>query len=107
MKHGKHGLIAQAAHRLFQQQGFTATKMAQIASAAGMTAANLYVYFDSKLAILYEVYRSLARHSRRRRELRQCALIEALARRHRRAVPSRAFLNEMEVAVGSVRHAPA
>ncbi|WP_429355025.1 TetR family transcriptional regulator [Paraburkholderia sp. 32] len=47
--------------------------MAQIASAAGMTAANLYVYFDSKLAILYEVYRSLARHSRRRRELRQCA----------------------------------
>jgi AcrR family transcriptional regulator len=57
MKHGKQELIAKAALTLFQQQGFSATKMAQIASAAGMTAANLYVYFDSKLAILYEVYR--------------------------------------------------
>ncbi|WP_429481746.1 hypothetical protein [Paraburkholderia youngii] len=71
--------------------------MTRIASAAGMTAANLYVYFDPKLAILFEVYRPwlratrhaerggagagergaaaatvarrlLARHSRRRRE---------------------------------------
>ncbi len=31
--------------------------MAEIARSANMTATNLYVYFDSKLAILYEVYR--------------------------------------------------
>lgn len=57
MKQVKTERIAAAALTLFRQRGFTATKMTDIAAAAGMTAANLYVYFDSKLAILYEVYR--------------------------------------------------
>ena len=35
----------------------TTIRIAALLAAAGMTAANLYVYFDSKLAILYEVYR--------------------------------------------------
>jgi AcrR family transcriptional regulator len=131
MKCGKREQIAQAALSLFQEQGFTATKMAQIASAAGMTAANLYVYFDSKLAILYEVYRpwlrsrldTLSAQVRAldgpERRLRQLlvglwhdipgadanfanALIDGLAQRHARAEPSSAFLNEVEVAVGTL-----
>lgn len=131
MKRGKRERIAQAALELFQKQGFTATKMAQIAAATGMTAANLYVYFDSKLAILYEVYRPWlraqldalgaqvrAQHgapARLRRLLVGLwhdipgadanfanALIDGLAQRPARAEPSSAFLNEVEVAVGAL-----
>lgn len=131
MKCGKREQIAQAALALFQRQGFTATKMAQIAAATDMTAANLYVYFDSKLAILYEVYRpwlrtqldALSAHVRaqtdREQRLRRLlvglwqeipgadanfanALIDALAQRRARAEPSSAFLNEVEVAVGAL-----
>ncbi|QGZ64748.1 TetR/AcrR family transcriptional regulator [Paraburkholderia acidisoli] len=131
MNRGKREQIAQAALALFQAQGFTATKMAQIAAAAGMTAANLYVYFDSKLAILYEVYRPWLRaqldalgaqvraqhgtHARLRRLLVGLwhdipgadanfanALIDGLAQRPARAEPSSAFLNEVEVAVGAL-----
>ncbi|MGF6970843.1 AcrR family transcriptional regulator [Paraburkholderia sp. WC7.3g] len=132
MKQGRQELIAQAALTLFQQQGFTGTKMAQIASAAaGMTAANLYLYFDSKLAILYEVYRPWLRaqlatlsvqvraqdgaEQRLRRLLVGLwrdipgadanfanALIDALAQRHGRAEPSSEFLNEVEVTVGTM-----
>jgi AcrR family transcriptional regulator len=131
MNGDKRELIAQAALGLFQQQGFTATKMAQIASAAGMTAANLYVYFDSKLAILYEVFRPWLRsqlealsaqvlaqagpEQRLRRLLVGLwydlpgadanfanALIEALAQRRSGERRSSAFLNEVEVAVGAL-----
>jgi AcrR family transcriptional regulator len=48
--------IFDAAQRLFRRQGYHATTLAQIARAAGMSTANLYVYFDSKLDILYTVY---------------------------------------------------
>nr|WP_218863366.1 TetR/AcrR family transcriptional regulator [Pigmentiphaga litoralis] len=49
--------IVEAAFHLFSQKGYTTTTMAEIARAANMTVANLYVYFDSKLMILYEIYR--------------------------------------------------
>ncbi|WP_321949187.1 TetR/AcrR family transcriptional regulator [Paraburkholderia sp. J10-1] len=131
MNGDKREQIAQAALELFQRQGFTATKMAQIASATGMTAANLYVYFDSKLAILYEVFRPWLRNQlealsaqvraqagpeqRLRRLLVGLwhdiagadanfanALIDALAQRRSAAQRSSAFLHEMEVAVGAL-----
>jgi AcrR family transcriptional regulator len=56
-KQGMREAIVEAAFHLFSQQGYTATTMAEIAGAANMTVANLYVYFDSKLLILYEIYR--------------------------------------------------
>ncbi|SDV47281.1 DNA-binding transcriptional regulator, AcrR family [Chitinasiproducens palmae] len=46
----------EAAFELFSSQGYSSSTMSQIARAAGMTVANLYVYFDSKLFILYEIY---------------------------------------------------
>jgi AcrR family transcriptional regulator len=49
--------ILAAAFDLFSRNGYTATPVAAIARTAGMTVANLYVYFPSKLALLYEVYR--------------------------------------------------
>ncbi len=48
--------ILEAAQRLFRRQSYHTTTLAQIARAAGMSTANLYVYFDSKLDILYAVY---------------------------------------------------
>jgi AcrR family transcriptional regulator len=48
--------ILDAALRLFRRQSYHATTLAQIAREAGMSPANLYVYFGSKLDILYAVY---------------------------------------------------
>lgn len=48
--------IIQAAFELFSRKGYTRTTMAEIARTANMTVANLYVYFDSKLLIFYEIY---------------------------------------------------
>jgi AcrR family transcriptional regulator len=49
--------ILQAAFDLFSRKGYTPTTMAEIARTSSMTVANLYVYFDSKLLILNELYR--------------------------------------------------
>src|SRR5690554_1562443 len=49
--------ILKAAFELFTTQGYNATTMTKIARAANMTVANLYVYFDSKLLLFYEIYR--------------------------------------------------
>jgi AcrR family transcriptional regulator len=56
-KAGLREAILAAAFDLFSRNGYTATPVAAIARMAGMTVANLYVYFPSKLALLYEVYR--------------------------------------------------
>ena len=49
--------ILKAAFELFTTQGYNATTMTKIARTANMTVANLYVYFDSKLLLFYEIYR--------------------------------------------------
>lgn len=48
--------IQTAAFRLFAAQGYAGTTMPQIAKEAGTATANVYVYFGSKLAILYAIY---------------------------------------------------
>jgi AcrR family transcriptional regulator len=48
--------ILESAFDLFSRKGYTPTTMAEIARTSNMTVANLYVYFDSKLSILYEIY---------------------------------------------------
>jgi AcrR family transcriptional regulator len=48
--------ILAAAWRLFSQRTYQRTTLSQIAHEAGISSANLYVYFDSKLDILYAVY---------------------------------------------------
>ena len=48
--------ILAAALRLFQRHSFPDTTLGAIAREAGVSSANLYVYFGSKLEILYAVY---------------------------------------------------
>jgi AcrR family transcriptional regulator len=48
--------ILTAAWQLFSRQTYQRTTLSQIARKAGVSSANLYVYFDSKLDILYAVY---------------------------------------------------
>jgi len=55
-KSGMREAILQSAFTLFSHKGYSATTMAEIARASNMTVANLYVYFESKLAILHVLY---------------------------------------------------
>lgn len=48
--------ILRSARKLFTQHGYTATSLPKIAEGAGTSTANVYVYFRSKLEILYELY---------------------------------------------------
>jgi AcrR family transcriptional regulator len=48
--------ILRSAWRLFRKQGYTATTLADIARGARVSPANVYVYFKSKLHILYALY---------------------------------------------------
>lgn len=48
--------ILASAHRLFGRKGYTDTTLARIAADAGVSTANIYVYFRSKIEILYALY---------------------------------------------------
>jgi AcrR family transcriptional regulator len=48
--------ILRAAQRLFAQRGYANTTLQAIARAARVSTANVYVYFASKLDILYAIY---------------------------------------------------
>ncbi len=63
--------IKRSAFRLFAKKGYAATTLAQIAAKAGVSTANVYVYFGSKLEILYAIYDPWMRErlSRLEREL--------------------------------------
>ena len=82
--------ILKSAFRLFSRQGYQGTTLSQIAAGAGVSTANVYVYFASKLEVLYAIYdpwlrnrltrlgKQLQRVRDPRRQLR--ALLEALWR---------------------------
>jgi len=55
-KSGMREAILESAFDLFSRKGYTTTTMAEIAKGANTTVANLYVYFDNKLAIYYAIY---------------------------------------------------
>lgn len=44
------------AFRLFSEHGYAATTLAAIAKSAGVSQGNVYIYFASKLEILYAIY---------------------------------------------------
>jgi AcrR family transcriptional regulator len=48
--------ILRSAFDLFSRQGYAATTLPQIAKGAGISPANIYIYFSSKLAVLYAIY---------------------------------------------------
>lgn len=48
--------ILSAAFALFRKRGYSETSMAQIAKKAGVSPANIYVYFESKLELLFQIY---------------------------------------------------
>jgi AcrR family transcriptional regulator len=48
--------ILDAAYQLFSKQGYSDTNITDIARSAGVAPANLYVYFASKLEILFSIY---------------------------------------------------
>lgn len=55
-KEGVRDAILDAAFRLFSEQGYNDTSIPAIAREAGISTANIYVYFQSKLAILFQLY---------------------------------------------------
>lgn len=55
-KEGVRDAILAAAFRLFENQNYSGTSIPAIAKEAGISTANVYVYFRSKLEILYTLY---------------------------------------------------
>ncbi|MDH3232599.1 MAG: TetR/AcrR family transcriptional regulator [Alphaproteobacteria bacterium] len=55
--------ILDSAYDLFKKQGYTNTSVSQIAGLAGVSTSNIYVYFPSKLKILFAVYDPWLRRS--------------------------------------------
>lgn len=62
--------ILKSAHRLFKRKGYVSTTTAQIAAGAGVSEANLYVYFKSKFAILSGLFEPWLRERIERLEKR-------------------------------------
>jgi AcrR family transcriptional regulator len=48
--------ILAAAYRLFMKHGYHRTTLRQIAKVAGVSLSNIYVYFNSKYQIVFELY---------------------------------------------------
>jgi AcrR family transcriptional regulator len=48
--------ILEAAFRLFSEQGYSETSIPAIAREAGISTANVYVYFNSKIDMLFTLY---------------------------------------------------
>jgi AcrR family transcriptional regulator len=48
--------ILETANKLFSRKGYVGTSLAEIARGAGVSTPNLYVYFSSKLEIVYAIY---------------------------------------------------
>jgi AcrR family transcriptional regulator len=55
-KEDVHDAILDAAFRLFRDQGYNETSIPAIARAAGISTANVYVYFRAKIDILFTLY---------------------------------------------------
>ncbi len=55
-KEGVREAILDAAFELFSTQGYSDTSIPKIAGAAGISTANVYVYFHSKIDILFTLY---------------------------------------------------
>ena len=55
-KEGVREAILAASFRLFSDLGYSETSIPSIARAAGISTANVYVYFKSKLDILFTIY---------------------------------------------------
>jgi AcrR family transcriptional regulator len=56
-KEARPGEILDAALELFAEKGFAATKLAEVASRAGVSKGTVYLYFDSKEALFQEMVR--------------------------------------------------
>ena len=86
-----HAAIQGTALRLFSRKGYARTSLEEIARGAGVSTANVYIYFASKLEILYSIYEpwmgerldrleaGLAREPNARRKLNSWRLAVALA----------------------------
>jgi AcrR family transcriptional regulator len=48
--------ILKEAYRLFSTRGYAETTLAEVAKAAEVSSGNVYIYFGSKLEILYTIY---------------------------------------------------
>lgn len=62
----KRGQILAAAARVFAEQGYDRASMSQLAGACGISKANIYHYYDSKEALLFDILDSYLRALRDR-----------------------------------------
>ena len=75
--------ILAAAYELFCERGYNGSTLAQIATKVGVSTANLYSYFDSKLDILYTIYDPWLRERLERLETELASIDDPHARLRR------------------------
>ena len=101
--------ILKAALRLFAQRGYARTTLGDVAGAAGVSTANLSVYFRSKLEILYAIYEPWMRERLWALEVRMAGLrsprdkLRLLLRTLWRDIPAEkhGFVNNIMQAISS------
>ena len=79
----KRDLILKAAARIFATVGFDRASMAQLARACGISKANIYHYYDSKDALLFDILDNYLRNLRDTVLATEMAGLDAEARLHR------------------------
>ena len=101
--------ILEAGFKLFSRKGYAATMVADIAEEAGVSPGNVYIYFKSKLEILYTIYDPWLRSRLESLELELAAITSPRARLRRllgalwRDIPAEknGFLNNIMQAISS------
>ena len=102
--------ILEGAFRLFSQHGYAATTMAEIARVSDISPGNVYIYFESKLEILYAIFDPWLR---KRIQLLEAELATVKSPRNRlrrllkalwREIPAEenGFLNNIMQAISSI-----
>ena len=71
--------ILEGAYDLFLRKGYSATSLAEIAASASISTSNIYVYFPSKLKVLFALYDPWLRERVERLGARQPAGASLLA----------------------------
>ena len=96
--------IVREAERLFVEHGYSATRMADIAEAAGVTKGLLYWYFENKQALLAEIIRDMRARLRRAQAAAIAGADDPLGKMYLGTVASTRFVMENQRVYGLIAY---
>ena len=96
--------IVLQAERLFTERGFTSTRMADIAEAAGVTKGLLYWYFENKQALLTEIVADMRTRLQEAQRKAAVGVTDVLGRIYVSAVASVRFVRANQKVYGLITY---